>query len=121
MQSPLRITFRHMDSAPALEAHIREHLERLEALCDSIVSCNVLVDATRRHGKIMADGFNVKIDLTMPGHHVVVHGGHGDALPQPDAHAAVRAAFDTLRRLVQEHLASQRAGRKSSDRSTVRA
>lgn len=120
MQTPVRITLRHMDASPTLDALIHAQLAELEGLCESLIACNVLVEAVaHRNGRVSPALFDVKIDLTMPGHHVVVHGGRTQDEAHTNAYAAVRAAFDTVRRLIVEHLASRRSARRTA--SSVRA
>ena len=51
MQVPLQITFRHMDSSPALEARIRQRAEELEHFFDRITSCHVTVECGTGSGK----------------------------------------------------------------------
>jgi ribosome-associated translation inhibitor RaiA len=66
MQTPLRITFRHMDPSSAVEARIRDHMDRLERFHKRITGCHVIVEAPaghRRHGA----PYDITIDLTVPG------------------------------------------------------
>jgi ribosome-associated translation inhibitor RaiA len=55
MQTPLRITFRHMRTSPAVEALVREHVERLERFHDRITGCHVVVEAPPAHRNKGAD------------------------------------------------------------------
>ena len=40
MQTPLRIAFRHMPPSPAVEARVREHVDRLERFHSRITGCH---------------------------------------------------------------------------------
>ena len=107
MQVPLRITFRHMDPSPALEAQIRQRAAELEQFSDRITACHVTVDSChRRHHQ--GNLFEVRIDLVAPGREVVVGGGPGINHAHEDAHVAVRDAFDALRRRLQDHVRGSR-------------
>jgi ribosomal subunit interface protein len=102
MQLPLQITFRHMDSSPAVEAEIRKRTDRLERFSDRITACRVVVEAPHQHhrkGKL----FSIRIDLSVPGEEIpVTHSG-----PQNHAHediyVAIRDAFNTAGRLLEDH------------------
>ncbi len=102
MQLPLQITFRHMDSSEAVEAAIRKRAERLDRFSDRIMACRVVVEAPHQHqrkGKL----YSIRIDLTVPGEEIpVTHSG-----PQNHAHediyVAIRDAFDTAGRLLEDH------------------
>ena len=105
----LQITFRHMDPSPALEARIRGRAEELDQFFDRITSCRVVVECRHRHqhqGKL----FTVSVDLTMPGHEIVVGRDPGANHAHEDAHVAVRDAFDALRRRLEDHVRQRRAG-----------
>jgi ribosomal subunit interface protein len=102
MQLPLQITFRHMDSSPAVEAEIRKRTDRLERFSDRITACRVVVEAPHHHhrkGKL----YSIHIDLSVPGEEIpVTHSG-----PQNHAHediyVAIRDAFNTAGRLLEDH------------------
>ena len=102
MQHPLQITFRHMDPSPALEARIRQRAEELEQFFDRITSCHVVVERTnRRHQQ--GNLFEVHIDLTVPGREFAIGRDSGANHAHEDAHVAVRDAFDSARRLLEDH------------------
>jgi ribosome-associated translation inhibitor RaiA/cold shock CspA family protein len=101
MQSPLQITFRHMDPSPALEARIRQRAEELEHFFDRITSCHVTVESGHRHHQ--GNLFEVRIDLVLPGREIVVGRDGGANHAHDDAHVAVRDAFDALRRRLEDH------------------
>jgi ribosomal subunit interface protein len=102
MRLPLQITFRNMAPSPALEERIRGRAEELERFFDRITSCRVVVECRhRRHhqGKL----FEVRIDLTVPGHEIAGGRGNGADHAHEDAHVAVRDAFDAVRRQLEDH------------------
>jgi len=111
MQSPLQITFRHMDASPALEARIRQRAEELEHFFDRITACHVTVECRnpRRH---QGNVFEVHIDVTVPGRQIVVGRDHGQNHAHEDAHVAVRDAFDALRRRLEDHARQGRGSTK---------
>jgi ribosomal subunit interface protein len=96
MQIPLQVTFRHLAPSEALDARIREKAAKLEQFFPHITSCRVVVEEQRLHqqqGKL----FNVRIDLHIPGHELVVNMEHDE-----DAFVAVRDAFRDARRQLED-------------------
>ena len=49
MQSPLQITFRHMEVSLSLEAEIRQRVAQLDRTYGRIVGCHVVVECRHRH------------------------------------------------------------------------
>ncbi len=101
MQLPIQITFRHMDPSPALETRIRERVTKLEQFHPRLMSCRVVVEQEhRRHHQ--GNLFLVRVDLTLPGHELVA--GHESPKHQAyeDPYVAVRDAFDSLQRQLEE-------------------
>jgi ribosomal subunit interface protein len=104
MQTPLRITFRHLQPSPAVEARVREHVERLERFHDRITGCQVIVEAPAAHRHKGAP-FNVKIALSLPGAEINVHSERTD-----DVYVALRDAFDIVKRCLNDHAREHRNG-----------
>lgn len=101
MQSPLRLTFRHVDRSPALEARVHDLIGRLEKFHDRITACHVVIEAPNaRPGK--GRPFDVSIELAIPGGFIHAHGTHGNANEgHADVYAALSDAFDSARRQLQ--------------------
>jgi ribosome-associated translation inhibitor RaiA len=96
MQTPVRITFRHTDPSPALEARIRSGAESLGRFFPHLTGCHVVVDRDSGEGH----DFHVAITLDIPGASLAVTGA---TEPGGDAHAAVRGAFALARRRLLHH------------------
>ena len=97
MKLPLQITARNVDRSEALEAHIREKAAKLERFSRHITRFHVTVELAHRHhhqGKL----FDVRLDMTVPGDELVVSRQRHE-----DAYVAVRDAFDTARRLLEDY------------------
>ena len=95
------VQFKDLESSPALEANIRDNVKRLETYADDIQSRRVAVHAPHKHhahGRL----FRVVIDLKLAGREVVVGDAHDDNLAHEDPHIAVRDAFRTARRSLQD-------------------
>jgi ribosomal subunit interface protein len=109
MQTPLRITFRHLQSSPAVEARVREHVEHLERFHDRITGCQVIVEAPAAHRHKGAP-FNVKITLSLPGAEINVHSERTDDAAHADVYVALRDAFDIVKRCLKDHAREHRDG-----------
>jgi ribosomal subunit interface protein len=112
MQLPLQITYRHMESSPAVESRIRERVEELERFFDRIVSCRVVVECRhprQRQGNL----FRVRVDLKVPGREIVAGRDPAAHHAHEDVHVAVRDAFDAARRILEDHIRENRADVKT--------
>ena len=114
MQIPLQITFREFGPSPAIEANIRERVDRLERLSDRITSCRVVVEAqntTHHKGKI----FCCIVDITIPGHEIVVgHTGPKNHAHE-DVYVAIRDSFDAASRRLEDYARRDRAEVKTHE------
>ena len=102
MQTPLRITFRHMTASAALERRVREHVDHLERLHDSLTGGDVVITAPadhRQHGT----PFDVRINVTLTDRHLHVHNGSANPA-HADPYLALRDSFDALERMMRRHL-----------------
>jgi ribosomal subunit interface protein len=102
MRIPLQVTFRNMPHSDAIEAKIIEKSGKLEKFYDRIMGSRVVVEETqRRHHQ--GNLYSVRIDITVPGKELAVSRQENE-----DAYVAVRDAFDTAGRLLEEHGRQQR-------------
>jgi ribosome-associated translation inhibitor RaiA len=102
MKLPLQISFRGMDTSPALERRIRDRIARLERFHDRLMSCAVVFDALarRQHKRKI---YRVAIDLRGPGFEIAV--GKGGRRPaHEDISVALRDAFDAAGRQLEDHV-----------------
>lgn len=118
MRTPLRITFRHMEPSPALESRVREHTERLERFYDRIIGCHVVIERPPAHRNKGAP-FDVKIDLTVPGEDIVVRSQRANDDAHADVYIALRDAFDSVRRRLQDYTREQRGDIKQHSSPTL--
>jgi cold shock CspA family protein/ribosome-associated translation inhibitor RaiA len=103
MQLPLQITFRHMDPSPAVEAAIRKRAEKLDRFSDRITACRVVVEAPHKHqrkGKL----YSIRIDLSVPGEEIPVTHNGPENHAHEDIYVAIRDAFNTASRLLEDHV-----------------
>jgi ribosomal subunit interface protein len=102
-----------MQSSPAVAARVREHVERLERFHDRITGCHVVIEAPPAHRNKGA-AFDVKIDMTVPGGEIAVRSERAEHEEHTDVYVALRDAFDSARRLLQDDLRERRASRRDS-------
>lgn len=107
MLNNLRINFKSLDRSEAVEADIRQHAEKLGEFCDHILSCQVVIERPHVHQR-QGQLFQVRIDLTFPGHELVVNRAPEAAHQHEDVHVAVRDAFDAMRRQVEDAVRKNR-------------
>ncbi len=114
MQIPVQVTFRNMDPSEALEANVRGKAEKLERYFDRVVSCRVVVESPhRRHhkGKL----YNVRIDIGVPGKEIVVNHSGPKNHAHEDVYVAVRDAFKSAARRLEDHARKMRGEVKSHE------
>jgi len=106
MKIPMQITSRSFPLTEAVESLISEKAAKLDAVYDRIIGCRVFLEIPHRHlhqGKL----YNVRIALTVPGSELVI-----DREAHEDLYAAVRDAFGTARRRLEEFARRQRGEMK---------
>ena len=108
-QVPVQITFRHMPRSDALEALIREKVDKLEEFYPALISCRLVVDEEGMHHH-QGRRFNVRIDVHVPGHEFATTREHDE-----DVYVALRDAFDSARRWLEDEIRQQRGDVKRHD------
>lgn len=103
MQTPLQITFRHMEPSDALDARIREEVAKLETVYDRITRCHVTVDLPHKHQR-QGKHFTIRVELSIPHDTIVIARDPSDDTTSEDPYAAVNEAFDQARRQLQNHV-----------------
>jgi ribosomal subunit interface protein len=109
MQVPLQITMHGFDHSDALETSIRERVEKLERFHPRIMSCRVTVEQVRKHHQ-QGRQFTVRIDARVPGEELVVTRDHDE-----DIQVALRDAFDSARRQLEETIREKRGEVKAHE------
>ena len=102
MEVPAQIVFHNMPHSDAVEAKIRSRVDELGKYCDAIIGCRVAVEAPHHHHRA-GNQYVVRVQVTVPGQTLV-------ARREPDAHhaytdvyVAIRDAFDTIRRQLEDY------------------
>jgi ribosome-associated translation inhibitor RaiA len=110
MEHEIRITSRDFALTPTIEALIRKHAERLDNSFDRITSCHVVLSAPAVHHHHKGGPFDVHVVLHVPGSELAVNHQHGE-----DLSIAVRDAFDSARRKLQDYVREMRGEVKRHD------
>lgn len=80
MEKPLEIAYRDVTPNPVLDHAIRSHVDRLEKVCDHIVSCSVAVE-DRQKSQGSGSEYRIRVDVRVPPRHELVathEEGRGD-------------------------------------------
>jgi ribosomal subunit interface protein len=107
MQNALQVTFRDMPASEALETRIRQKAEKLEKFHPNITNCRVTVEESHRH-HTQGRHFGVKVEVHVPGGQPVVATLKHDE----DVYVALRDAFGSVRRRLEEGLRETRGNVK---------
>jgi ribosomal subunit interface protein len=102
MQTPLQLSFENIGHSDAIEARIREEVDKLEQFFDRITSMRVVVGRPQhRHHK--GDIYQIRIHITVPGaadlaisREPAATGAH------EDVYVTIRDAFSAARRQLQD-------------------
>ena len=117
MDVPVEIVFHNMSSSPALEAEIRERVDKLDRLYEHLIGCRVSVEQLHRRHQT-GNLYDVHIDMRVPGDEIVVsrepHRAR-EKFTDPDAGVAVRNAFKAAERRLLDYKRRQRGEVKPHD------
>ena len=95
MQTPLEIKFTGLERSDAVEARVRERVEKLETFFGRITSCHVYIDAPHHHSR-KGNQYEVRIEVRIPGTELVVNQRPGDVNAHEDLYVAIRDAFNAM-------------------------
>lgn len=118
MKLPLQISFHNLDSSEIIEKRIREEAAQLDEFCDHIMSCRVVVDVPHRH-HITGNVYQIRIDIKVPGEEIAVTHEPPEHDPHyENANVAIRDAFDSAARRLEDYVRRQRRDVKHHDAAT---
>jgi len=119
MSIPSSVHFHNMDRSPTLETDIKNHVESLSQFFDRIIDCQVTIDAPHRHHH---NGIRDKvvINISVPGDTLVVSHEDASSPAHDDCYVAVRDAFRSARRQLQDYARIRRKKIKSDESSAKR-
>jgi cold shock CspA family protein/ribosome-associated translation inhibitor RaiA len=112
MQLPLQITYHQVEPSPALEAEVQGWVDDLETFFDRITSCRVFFEAPQHHHH-QGGLYRVRIEIGVPGDHIVVTRSPDEHAAHADPHVALRDGFRAARRQLEDYVRRLRGGVKS--------
>jgi ribosomal subunit interface protein len=116
--TPLQISFQDIPPSTAVEAAIREKVAKLEHFHGRMTSCRVVVAMPHR-SKRQGTLYNIRIDVTVPGGgEIVVNREAGVDHAHEDIYVALRDAFDSARRQIQDYVHRRRGDVKEHEVGT---
>jgi cold shock CspA family protein/ribosome-associated translation inhibitor RaiA len=96
-----------MEHSEAIESLVREKAAKLDTFADHIMGCRVVVEPAGKHHE-HGNLYEVRIDLTVPGEEIVVTREPSQHTEHRDIHVALRDAFDTARRQLEDYVRRRR-------------
>jgi cold shock CspA family protein/ribosome-associated translation inhibitor RaiA len=106
MQIAPQVTFRGLPVDDEIEKTCLAEAEKLERFYERITACRVVVaEPHRRHRK--GNLYSIRVDVTVPGGEIVVNREPPAHRADEDVKLALREAFDTARRRLQDYAARQ--------------
>jgi ribosomal subunit interface protein len=112
MQVPLQITMQNVPRSDALEKRIRDAVDKLGQFHPRITSCRVTVAEADRH-RHQGRQFQVRVDVRSPAHEEAISTLHH----HEDVYVALRDAFDSARRQLEEEVREARGDVKQHSRA----
>jgi ribosome-associated translation inhibitor RaiA len=114
-----------MEPSAALGARIRERAQRLLKFDAHIIHCHVIIALPHKHS-LQGRRYEVRIEITTPGAHLIAQQEHPERHSHEDPYVAVRDAFRSMRRQLEDyeqrrrqdvkrHLPSSQDPRKSTE------
>jgi cold shock CspA family protein len=106
MQVPVQVSFRGIPVSDDIEAACLREAEKLERYAQRITSCRVVVSAPHHH-HVSGNLYEIKIDVTIPGIEIVVSRIPPEHKKNEKIALALREAFDTARRRLEDAVRKQ--------------
>jgi ribosomal subunit interface protein len=101
MQIPLEIRFHNLEPSAAVEAAVRKRAEKLEKFADTIIRCQVTIEAPHKH-QHRGNLFRCVITVRTPAGEIAVSRMPDDEHAHEDAYVAIRDAFNAAQRQLQD-------------------
>jgi len=115
MQTPIQISFEHIEHSSAIEHRVREQLKKLEQFCGRLTAARVVVAREqRRHNK--GDNYSVRLLLSVPGaEDIAITHSPTDTGRHEDIHVVISDAFAAARRQLQDLVGRRQRRVKSNE------
>ena len=120
MQTPLQISFRHLDYSSAVAVTIRKKVDQLEKIFPRITSIRVAVEPSHFKPRVH-NLFHIRIDLKVPGRELVVHQDASSKDSHENLDVVIRDAFRTARRQLEDYVTSHFKNHHGEDHGEIDA
>lgn len=108
------ITFRGLPRSDALEADVRQKIEKLDRFFEHIMRCRVVLEAAHKHHH-KGNLYHVRVTLNVPGRELVVSRNPEKHQAHEDPYVAVRDAFDAAQRQLEDYARELRGDIKTHE------
>ncbi len=100
MEVPLELILKNVENKAEIEDVVHEKLEKLERVCDHVISCRVFIEQNPTH-QHKAASYHVRVDVRLPPHHEIVVKRDSGRNVHENLATVVREAFIAARRQVE--------------------
>lgn len=114
MQIPIQVSFHGMAGSDELEAACRREAYKLERYAQRITGCRVVISAPHQH-RTKGNLYEIRIDLSLPQHEIVVNRVPTEHRADETLELALREAFDSARRRLQDEVRKQSGAVKAHE------
>lgn len=115
MEREPQIVFRNMPASPALEAVIRERIDRLEQYHSNIIGCRVVAEVPHRSAEGAKPPLALTVEVEVGGRPLIVaKGAESRREAKNDQAAVVTHVFEAVGRQLRETAAVQKGAVKAS-------
>lgn len=97
METPLELSFQHVEPTEEIKALVREKADQLDGIYNGITSCHVYIRAPHQSQQT-GDLFEITIEVRIPGKELVVRRHQDDQPERAHLKVAIRDAFDAMQR-----------------------
>ncbi len=116
MQKPIQVSFRGLPVVAGVEAQCEAEVKKLEHFAPRLIGCSVVIAAPQHRHK-HGDRFEVRLLVSIPGHELVVNRVPPEHVANEHLDLALREAFDTMRRRLEDEVRKQRGDVKTHEPS----
>jgi cold shock CspA family protein len=103
-----------MDHSDEIETAVREKAARLDQFAGHIMGCRVVVEPAGKH-HVHGSMYAVRLDITLPGGEIAVTREPSQHTEYKDVAVAIRDAFDSARRQLEDYVRRRRGAVKAHE------
>jgi len=96
-----------METSEAVESYIRKKVDKLDSICENMISCRVVVEAPHKHQR-KGGLFNATIEISFPNETIAITREPDLHKSYHDVYVVLRDVFDTAQRKVREFISRQK-------------